>query len=262
VDWKRLTMRAIAETAALAGALRGPRAGLRVLMYHALGSPVLGDARGIFSAAPAMFEAHMAALAQAVHDGNAVVTGVSAQSAGDQPLQVAITFDDGYADNLRVAIPILERHGFPCAVFAVSELVRKGATPFLSPPELRELAARPGVVIGAHGATHVALTQCDDRTLENELVSSKHTLEDMLGKLVTALAYPYGAVDQRVRAAAERAGYTLGYTSHFDLNRPPCDPLLLARTSILGTDNARVFRQKLNGAWDWYRWRNAAAGNS
>lgn len=255
-------MRAIAETAALAGALRGPRAGLRVLMYHALGSPVLGDARGIFSAAPAMFEAHMAALAQAVHDGNAVVTGVSAQSAGDQPLQVAITFDDGYADNLRVAIPILERHGFPCAVFAVSELVRKGATPFLSPPELRELAARPGVVIGAHGATHVALTQCDDRTLENELVSSKHTLEDMLGKLVTALAYPYGAVDQRVRAAAERAGYTLGYTSHFDLNRPPCDPLLLARTSILGTDNARVFRQKLNGAWDWYRWRNAAAGNS
>jgi len=262
VDWKRLTMRAIAETAALAGALRGPRAGLRVLMYHALGSPVLGDARGIFSAAPALFEAHMAALAQAVRGGNARVTEVSAQPPGDQQLQVAIAFDDGYADNLRVAIPILERHGFPCAVFAVSELVRKGAAPFLSPPELRELAAHPGVTIGSHGATHVALTQCDDRTLENELNSSKHALEDLLGKPVTALAYPFGAVDRRVRAAAERAGYTLGYTSHFDLNRAPCDPLLLARTSILGTDNARVFRQKLNGDWDWYRWRNAAAGNS
>lgn len=255
-------MRAIAETAALAAAFRGPRAGLRVLMYHALGSPVAGDARGIFSTTPVLFEAHMAALAQAVSDGAARVTEVSAQPPDDQQLQVAIAFDDGYADNLRVAIPILERHGFPCAVFAVSEFVRKGAAPFLSPPELRELAARPGVIIGAHGATHVALTQCDDRALENELVSSKHTLEDLLGKPVTAMAYPFGAVDRRVRAAAERAGYTLGYTSHFDLNRAPCDPLLLARTSILGTDNVRVFRQKLHGHWDWYRWRNAAAGTS
>ena len=262
MDWKRLTMCAIAETAALAATFRGPRAGLRVLAYHALGSPVLGDARGIFSATPTLFEAHMAALAQAVNDGNAGVTGVSAQPPDSQRLQVAITFDDGYADNVRVAIPILERYGFPCAVFAVSELVRNGAAPFLSPPELRELAARPGVIIGAHGATHVALTQCDDRMLENELVSSRHTLEDILGKPVTALAYPYGAVDRRVRAAAERAGYTLGYTSHFDINRPPCDPLLMARTAILGTDNMRVFRQKLHGDWDWYRWRNAAAGNS
>ena len=262
MDWKRLTMRAIAETAGFAGAWRGPRAGLRVLMYHALGSPVLGDARGIFSATPALFEAHMAALAQAVHDGNARVTEVAALPPSDRRLQVAITFDDGYADNLRVAIPVLEHHGFPCAVFAVSEFVRQGAAPFLSPPQLRELAARPGVTIGAHGATHVALTQCDDRTLEHELNSSRQTLEDILGRPVTTMAYPYGAVDRRVRAAAERAGYTLGCTSHFDLNRVPSDPLLLARTSILGTDNVRVFSQKLRGDWDWYRWRNAAAGNS
>jgi len=252
VDWRRLTTRAIAETIALAGTFRPPRAGLRVLMYHALGSPVIGDERGIFSVPPALFEAHMTILGTL---GSTVVTDISRQHASNERLRVVITFDDGYADNLRIAGPVLEHRGYPFTVFAVSEFVRQGMKSFLSPHELRELASRPGVTIGAHGATHIPLTQCDDRILENELLSSKHCLEDITGKPVTTMAYPYGAVDHRVRAAADRAGYTYGFTSHFDINSPSRDPLLMARTSILKADNARVFRQKLRGDWDWYRWR-------
>ena len=246
-------MCAVAETAAVAGIFRERPSGLRVLMYHALGSPVLGDAREIFGVSPASFEAHMAALGELA---DTRIIDTSAYRPDGQPLQVAITFDDGYADNLHVAAPILERYGFPFTVFAVSEFVRRNAAPYLSVHELRELAMRPGVSIGTHGATHVPLTQCDDRTLANELLSSKHFLEDTIGRPVTTVAYPFGAVDRRVRAAAERAEYTLGFTSHFDINSPLRDPLLMARTSILGIDTVRVFKQKLCGDWDWYRWRS------
>ncbi|WP_302661626.1 polysaccharide deacetylase family protein [Sulfitobacter sp. SK012] len=36
---------------------------------------------------------------------------------------IAITFDDGYMNNITNALPILERYGFPATIFLVSELV-------------------------------------------------------------------------------------------------------------------------------------------
>ena len=252
MDGRRLTTRASGEAIALARVFRAPRAGLRVLMYHAVGSPALGDEKGIFGIAPDLFEAHMAALARYE---NATVTTVSSEHPGDSLMKVVITFDDGYGDNLHTAAPILERYSFPFTVFAVSEFVRKNASGFLSAAELRSLSARPGVTIGSHGASHIHLTQCEDKALKDELMSSKHYLEDIIGKPVSSLAYPYGAVNRKVRDAAENAGYSLGFTSHFDINGPKRDPLLLARVTVLGIDCVRVFEQKLHGDWDWYQWR-------
>ena len=119
-----------------------------------------------------------------------------------------------------------------------------------------EIAALPGVSIGSHGATHTPLTQLDARALENELLTSKRTLEDITGRAITSLSYPHGAVDRRVRDAAAAAGYAIGASSRFDINAAGRDPLLLCRTDIHGNDSLRVFNQKLNGDWDWYRWRN------
>lgn len=249
--YRRLIARTISEAIACLSHARNPPEGFRVLTYHAVGTPALGDRMGIFSVTPERFRRHMALLSAWKHGS---VVELSETALLGEGSRIAITFDDGYLDNLEVAAPILIELGLPFTVFMTSEFVRKRRAGFLSPSAVRELARLPGLQIGAHSANHIPLSRCDDSSLRNELVSSKHYLEDILGSEVRMLAYPYGAANRRVRDYALDAGYSLGACSFAGINQPERDPMLLSRTEILSFDNERVFSQKLHGDWDWYRW--------
>ena len=251
--------RIIAEGWALRRMVASPPAGLRVLLYHTIGGSAVGDRKQLFTVKLRRFEEHLRTLLECqlssphrallplglldgVRDGN---------SEG-----VAVTFDDGYSDNLHLVAPLLVERQIPFTVFVTTGFLDSNSGVFLSKSELRELSALPGVTIGAHGVSHVPLTECDDELLQRELTNSKRSLEELLGMPIVSVAYPHGAVDRRVRDAARSAGYEVGACSYFDLNSPGRDPMLLARTVITGRDNSRVFRQKLLGAWDWNRLRS------
>lgn len=253
MNWRRLLARSVSETVALARSAVPPAAGFRILLYHAVGTPIAEDRLGIYTISPERFERHVEALA--AFAGNTFV-GLADGLAGGG-LRTAVTFDDGYKDNLHVAAPILLKHGIPFTVFISTSFVHNRDARYLSPEEVKELSMLPGVTIGAHGATHIPLTRCDDVALAREVGDSKRYLEDLTGKEVASMSYPHGAVDGRVRDAVEAAGYALAACSHFDINRPDRDPLLLARTDILGNDTERILRQKLHGDWDWYRYRGS-----
>ena len=140
-------LRGVAAVVAATRRGNAPRAGLRVLMYHAVGSAAEDDRLGLYSIAPALFESHIAALA--ANDAVAVCT-LAAGLQAPQPLRVAITFDDGYRDNLHVAAPLLLRYRMPFTVFVCSGFVGRTSGNFLSAAELRELAALPEI-----GRAHV-----------------------------------------------------------------------------------------------------------
>ena len=251
MNWRRVVTCGIAEASAAVRSISIPAPSYRILMYHSIGGEALGDKLGIFGVTPHRFRQHMASLAR---DTSLRVVGLDAMHLESTTDCMSITFDDGYKDNLYAAAPILAEYAFPFTVFVSGGFVRPDSRQFLSPSELRELASLPNVTIGAHGLTHVALTTCDERGLKNELFSSKSFLEDVIGKPVSTMAYPYGAVNRRVRDAVELAGYTLGGSSYMGTNHIEDDPLLLSRTSILGIDSTRVFKQKICGHWDWYKW--------
>jgi peptidoglycan/xylan/chitin deacetylase (PgdA/CDA1 family) len=241
----------ISNLSAVASRFGSERIGLRILMYHSIGNQALGDSRGLFSVSPKNFKAQAALIAEFYRDQ---VIELKESAISDHGHRLAITFDDGYRDNFEVAAPILNDFSLPFTVFVTSEFIRNKSAGFLSIAGLRDLATLPMVRIGAHGKNHVSLTGCDDGALQSELVSSKEFLEDTIGKEVSAIAYPYGAVDNRVKTAAKAAGYQLGVCSFAGVNRSERDPLLLSRTEILSLDDNRIFSQKLKGNWDWYRW--------
>jgi peptidoglycan/xylan/chitin deacetylase (PgdA/CDA1 family) len=241
--------RFINELAALSGACRAPQSGLRILMYHAVGGPADNDELGYYSITAERFARHMEVLSQTA---GVIVSPVTRAACSADSAKVAITFDDGYRDNLRVAAPILLARGMPFTVFVATRFVRERHPDFLSPEDVRELAGLPGATIGAHGNTHVPLAGCDDLALASELADSRAYLEDLTGRAVTTMSYPHGSVDRRVRDAVESAGYDHAGCSHTGINRATCDPLMLARTTIFAQDGEHSFRRKLAGCWDWY----------
>jgi peptidoglycan/xylan/chitin deacetylase (PgdA/CDA1 family) len=123
-----------------------------------------------------------------------------------------ITFDDGYAETLDVALPVLKARSLPAIVFVVSGLIGGRATwnadpqRLLSRAGLLELDAA-GVFIGSHSRTHPRLSTLGNDAIDEEVRGSRQELEDLLGREVRFLAYPHHDRDERVVAAVEKAGY-------------------------------------------------------
>lgn len=246
--WKaRLADRISAAFALFAPLRKAP--GCRVLMYHAVGGEVSGDAQRLYSIAPDRFASHVRCIAEKFGaDTVALATGVTAGRG------LAITFDDGYRDNLTVAAPLLVDAKLPFTVFVTPDFVSGGHSQYLSQAELQELAQLPGVTIGAHGRSHRPLTECNDEELAGELVSSRGWLEDLLGRPITTMSYPHGAVDARVRAAVAKAGYEVAACSRFGAHRVGDDPLVVARNDIWAEDDTARLLAKAKGHWGWMGW--------
>ena len=228
----------------------GSGTGLRVLLYHSVGDPLQENDYGT-AIAPELFAAHVGLLDRLRADFEPAPFDATRDGR-----RVAVTFDGGYRDVLTTAAPLLADKRIPMCLFATSAFIQAGGSLYLSPAELKRLAGLPGVSIGSHGATHRRLTELGDAELKEELSSSRKYLEDLMGKPVTALAYPHGAVDRRVRDAAEAAGYRLGGTSRYGFNGPGRDPLLLCRTEAVAWDTESDLELKVRGHWDWFRFRH------
>jgi len=136
----------------------------------------------------------------------------------------AITFDDGFRSVYENALRELARHGLPATVFVVTGTLT-GERPTVDwvddpPPtplatlDSGELLAleEAGVTIASHGHTHRVLTSLSDEECERDLRRSREVLEDLMHRTVPFVAYPRGEHNARVRAAAERAGYSYAFS--------------------------------------------------
>jgi peptidoglycan/xylan/chitin deacetylase (PgdA/CDA1 family) len=183
-------------------------------MYHRI-ADIPGDRNSV---TPAMFERQMRYLSR--HGYRSVgLSQLCRHLSGEEPLPVktvAITFDDGYEDNLLAALPVLQKYGLTATVFVVAGWVGKyndweqyPGKPCCKMMDWRqlELWLRSGMEIGGHTVNHPFLSALTDSEIRAELSLGKKMLADRLHIPVDFLCYPYGDFDERVKRYARECGY-------------------------------------------------------
>jgi len=169
-----------------------------------------------------------------------------------------ITFDDGYADNLENAVPILEALEIPATIFAVSEILSGRATFswYRTPPRALTWEDVPALLRGglvdvqAHSRTHPRLPVVDDASAFEEIAGSRRDLEARVPYAVTSFCYPGGLYGAREIRLVEEAGYKAGLTTRPGINRGGTALFDLRRTMLFPSDTRRDFECKLAGALD------------
>lgn len=157
------------------------------------------------------------------------------------PKTVVLTFDDGCRCFGERAVPALAARGMTASVFAVSGLVGTDNAWDLAAGERREPlmdraalveAAAAGCEVGSHGRTHRDLSRLEGAELDREVAGSKRDLEDLLGRSVHTLAWPYGRTSPAARRAAKRAGYAAAAAIHRHPGAVAGDPWALPRQPL------------------------------
>ena len=143
----------------------------------------------------------------------------------------AVTFDDGYADVFRYALPVLNRKGIPAAVFVVTDLV--GSRELLLHDRLHALLREANRRFGASGLVSLLdrhrlerprdradgvwpplrITLLAERLLATLPRASLDRLVSALEHYVTiprAVAFRMRPLDWRMLAAMQAAGVTIG----------------------------------------------------
>jgi peptidoglycan/xylan/chitin deacetylase (PgdA/CDA1 family) len=223
----------------------------QILMYHSIGGRADGDMTGLYSISPKNFMWQMQYLAALCRQGLLRVVPFGQEQAGC----VSITFDDGYVDNLTVAVPILEKFNFPFHIFVSPEMVVNRREGLLSIEQVRILSKHPLASLGVHGYSHVPLTNLDSGEIEADLSKAVQWLSETSGQPVKTLSYPHGAVNSSVMEAVAKCGIVQAACSKFGPIRVDTHKLRLPRIDIWSSDSERSFAAKITGRWDWMKWR-------
>jgi peptidoglycan/xylan/chitin deacetylase (PgdA/CDA1 family) len=202
-----------------------PEQTIPILMYHQVdteppkGSPMRG-----LVVAPKTFARQMAALHGLGYQGKSMGDLLPYLKGDKRGKVFGITFDDGYENNLRCALPVLARYGFTSTCYVVANQVGKTnawdkergviQVPLMTAQELQAWVDA-GQEVGSHTLNHANLATLTEAEQAVEIAQSKVQLEAMVQQKagVRHFCYPYGGLNKTAVQSAKATGYLTATTT-------------------------------------------------
>ena len=158
---------------------------------------------------------------------------------------VVITFDDGYADNLYNALPILEELQISATIFLTSGYVGQDKSFYWdedTPPEDRGkpmtldeakwLSGSRLIEIGGHTISHPKLAKIPENDQFKEIAEGKKIVEQILSIPLLGFAYPFGGKESFNKTTIElvkKAGFNYACSNIHERVKNSSDIYALSR---------------------------------
>jgi len=246
LSWKR-------RIGLLSGLLPAAKPRKVILLYHTLGDRAPAVSVNRFREQLAW----LAANAQLV-SLDRILTARS-----DAALEVAFTFDDGYASLHDEVAPLLQTLGASATVYVnsarIGENLRNSSDPaqghypnehFLTWPEVQALAAA-GWCIGSHGVEHLDLTAVPAAMAAQQLAASKQEIAARTGCDCQHFAYTWGRFTPNLQQQVKAAGYASAASGLHGPLHADSDRYALPRIDIRADYELRDFIAAVSGQWDY-----------
>ncbi len=131
-----------------------------------------------------------------------------------QPIPIRITFDDGNASDLTIALPELLERNLTATFFICAGRLQKPH--YVDRSAVRDLL-EAGMRIGSHGMHHRDWQTLGESELSEEIGTARKMLEDACGRGVDEAAVPFGSYNRRVLERLRAEKFARVYTSDHGL---------------------------------------------
>src|SRR3990167_10948241 len=239
-----------------------------IMLYHAVGSGPQALEHQLFFKQMAWLREHCKVVS---------LTNLLQIPVVGDGIQVAISFDDGYACLYREVAPILSHFNMPAIVYintgwiGDSETSRKSSDPnaghyfgesFLIWNEVLELAQQ-GWEIGSHGVDHLDLTKQSHDCVAAQLTRSKQMIESYLQHPCLHFAYTWGKHTKKLREMVAQSYYQYAVAGHHTVVSKKENSYALPRMNVEQRYSMEDFINIVQGNWDYlnviHHWRGKLA---
>lgn len=235
---------------------------LPILCYHNVAEAPKEAPFKLLYVSPERFERQLWTLRRLGLQGISTSEGIARLRNSTSRGCVVLTFDDGYADTLTTAAPLMKQYGVRATCYVVSDALGtynrwdsdhvRERKPLMNCEQLDQWLAA-GMEVGSHSLSHPRLHELTQEAAQHEIAESRAALRNLLGVPIEHFAYPFGAFTADIVAWVRRAGYSSAVTVRPGIARTSDDRLRLPRILVNGEHGLWKFLLHVVGPYERLR---------